>query len=251
MKYVSSRRASLFWAFALLVGMLASGAVQAQTVTIAPDSPTVGNCYPFGGGGNEWPPYAGFVYQNVPAFSLGIGDSFAFDLGVPNDTAIQLQIDLAATTTNGGDTPDGSFITIVSNTQTPANAFGDDVIGNYELQFIAENNFDFPGGGLIIRFSNPSAAYAADNSCDQVMVYGFTSDTSGYFLERFYRDADGVPPWTETNEDSIGAFQVNGTGIVAAENIPVPTMTVYGLILTALGLLLLAGRHFHVSARRR
>lgn len=251
MKHITSRKVSLFGAFALLVGMVSAGAVHAQTVTIAPDSPQVGNCYPFGGGGNDWLPYTAFVYQNVPAFSLGIGDSFAFDLGFPNDAEIQLQIDLVATTVNGGNEPDGSFTTIVTNTQTPANAFGDDVIGNYELQFAAENNFDFPGGGLIIRFSNPSAAYATDNSCTQVMVYGYEADTSGYFVERFYRDADGLPPWGEGSTDSIGAFQVNGTGIVMTENIPVPAMSFYGMILAVLAVLLLASRHFLVSSRRR
>lgn len=249
MRFKLPKKAALISLIALLVSTFVAGTTHAQTVTIEPDTPSVGNCYPFGGGGNAWLPNAGFIYQNVPAFSLNAGDVFAFDLGSPNETAIELQIDLVATTVNGGDIPDGSFTTIVNNTQTPTNPLGDDVIGNFELQFLAESTFNFAGGGLIIRFSNPSTAYAADSSCTQVMVYGFSADTSGYFLKRIYRDNDGVTPWDETATNAIGSFQVGATGSVA-EAKPVPTMSIYSIVMMVLGLLFLVSRHFRKPTKQ-
>ncbi len=181
-------------------------------VTISPATPGVGNCFPFGKGGDDggdpWTPYAGFIYQNIPAFNLLAGDILAFDLGAVNDADIQLDIAMAPTTVNGGNIQSGSFVQVVSNTQTPANPRGDTIVGNFELQFIAEAPFSFPGGGLIIRFSNPSAAYLADTTCDQVLVNADSTDTSGYFVQRFYNDADGVSPWDNPSTGSIGAFQV-------------------------------------------
>ncbi len=212
------------------------------TITIAPAAPAISNCYPFGAGsGGNWP-YTGFVYQNIPAFSLQPGDTLAFDLGAPNDANIQLQIEMAATTVNGGDVPAGAFTTIVPNTQTPANPMGDAITGNFELRFTATASFNFPGGGLIIRFSNPSAAYQLDSSCTQVMVYGASSDASTFFVKRYWSDADGLPPYSSTDTSYIGAFQiVNNTAA------PIPTLSQWGVI-TLVGLL--AFGTFVVTRRR-
>jgi hypothetical protein len=200
-------------ACALASTALVAGVAQAQeTVTISPTSPDVGNCFPFGIGdgppGQDWTPFTGFIYRNLPPFELRPGDALAFDLGAPNDFDIELEIALAATTQNGGIENAGAFTTVVSNTQTPANPRGDTVIGNFELQFASEAAFDFPGGGLIIRFSNPSADYAADGDCDQVLVRATSSDPSGFFLQRFIRDADGAFPWSGGSTSDIGGFQV-------------------------------------------
>lgn len=195
------------------------------TITVAPATPQVGNCFPFGGGGNGWPPFTGFVYKNIPAFNLQPGDTLAFDLGAPNDANIQLQIDMAATTVNGGDVPAGAFTTIVPNTQTPANPMGDAITGNFELRFTATASFNFPGGGLIIRFSNPSAAYQLDSSCTQVMVNGTSSDASGFFVERYYANAVGLPPYQNVDVSSIGAFQIVNNSVA-----PIPTISQWGLI---------------------
>ena len=176
-------------------------------VTISPAAPAVENCFPFGDGGS-WNPYAGFIYQNVPAFNLLPGDTLAFDLGAMNDVNIELDIAMAPTTVNGGNIQSGSFVQVVSNTQTPANPLGDTIVGNFELQFIAEAPFSFPGGGLIIRFSNPSAAYLTANNCNQVLVNASNTDSSGYFVQRFYQDADGVSPWDTLDTGDIGGFQI-------------------------------------------
>src|SRR4051812_4231166 len=138
-------------ATALIAGQVAIGSAQAeQTVNVNPTgAPTDSNEFPFGRG-DVWP-QMGFVYKNVPAFNLKTGDTVAFDLGAQNNVDIQLQIDMAPTTVNGGDVP-GAYTTVVNNSQVPLNPTGNTVMGDYELQFTAQAAFGFPGGGLIIRF---------------------------------------------------------------------------------------------------
>jgi hypothetical protein len=202
-------------ASALAASALTAGTAQAATVTVFPNNPTVGICFPFGiadpASGSRWTPHAAFIYQNVPSFELSTGDTLAFDLGNVNDADIQLRIALARTTTNGGDVEDEPFKTVVTNNQTPLNPRGDTTVGNFELKFTAEAPFSFPGGGLIIRFSDPSTSYQADNTClgnSQNLVKGSSSDTSGFFVKVALRDADGVSPWPDFNTTNIGAFQV-------------------------------------------
>lgn len=203
----------LITSFALLLFVFPRSS-SAQIVTIFPDTPTVDNCFPFGDGvigvpDINWPPFMGFIYQNIPAFELKQGDILAFDLGAVNSADVQLAIELAPTTFNGGDQPVAdSFVQVVSNTQTPFNPNGDTVEGDFELMFITEAPFSFPGGGLIIRFSDPSAAYQLNDNCDQVLVWGASTDTSGFFVKRYWSDMDGVPPYDFEGNDSIGAFAV-------------------------------------------
>jgi hypothetical protein len=202
----------------LVVGgqaMVASaGAV--TTVNVTPAMPnTVGdNCYPFGLGGVEdetWTPYMGFVYKDVPAFQLKTGDKLAFDLVAMNDVDVQLKIELAPTTGNGGDTPSLPFTTVVTNTQTPTNPRGDTTLENYELGFTAEAPFNFSGGGLIIRFSDPSADYLTDTGmghCDAVLGGADSADPSGFFVERYYGDTDGVTPYDHFDVGSLAGFRL-------------------------------------------
>ena len=130
---------------------------------------------------------------------------------------------------------------------------GDEVIGNYELQFSMEADFDFLGGGLIIRFSSPSVAYAADSSCTQVLVSASATDTSGYFVSRIYRDSDGEAPWNVLGGDSIGGFRVDATGspTVTAPATPIPTLSTFGIAIMMMGLLLLAGRRLMGSTKKQ
>jgi hypothetical protein len=183
---------------ALVVGPGAVAAAQAeQTITVAPDTPNAENNFPFGTG-QSWIPYMGFVYKDVPAFQLKPNDVLAFDLSRVNEADDQLDIALAPTLTNGDDIPAAAFTEIVPNTQLPANPRGDTVDGNYELQYRAQTAFNFPGGGLIIRFSNPGTELAADDGSTEAPLSngGSDTDTSGFFVERFVRDLDGVYPWT-------------------------------------------------------
>ena len=114
---------------------------------------------------------------------------------------------MARTTTNGGDQEAEPFVTVAHNTQTPVNPRGNTTVGDFELQWTVEAPFSFPGGGLIIRFSNPSAGYLADGTCTQVLVWGEAADTSGYFVKRVYFDANGVYPWDYQDGTRIGAFR--------------------------------------------
>ncbi|GJM14830.1 MAG: hypothetical protein DHS20C13_01570 [Thermodesulfobacteriota bacterium] len=143
------------------------------------------------------------------------------------------QIEMAATTANGGIDPVLPYTTLVTNDQTPLNPNGDTIIGNFEMMFTVGAPFNFPGGGLIIRFSNPSAQYVANAgfNCDQVLVNAEDTDSSGNFVLRFFRDADGLPPYEEDGDDSIGGFR-----IISAQVAAVPTLSEWGMIATVAGL---------------
>jgi hypothetical protein len=192
-----------------------AAAAAPKTITVAASTPGSGNCWPFDEAINPddptdiWTPYFGFVYKNIPPFDLKRGDTLAFDLDSPNtDHDIQVEIAMAAAA-NGTDTNTSPFRTVVQNTQTPASPRGDSVAGNYELAFTAQGAFEFSGGGLIIRISNPGPSFATDQTCDDSLVgANDESDPSGFFVSRVFNDADGVSPWNGGDEGPIGQFRV-------------------------------------------
>jgi hypothetical protein len=214
------RRRKASFVLAVTVGLFVAGqatvssAGAVTTITTAPAGPigSAANCFPFGSGNDvseQWTPFMGFVYKNVPPFQLRIGDTVGFDLGGVNDADVQLDVAFAATTTNGGDVPAGGFTAVANNSQTPANPRGDTTAGNYELRFTAQAPFTFAGGGLIARFSNPSASYLLDTTCTPVAYRGINSmDASGFFVERVFADADGTAPWDKSGDDSIVPIQL-------------------------------------------
>ncbi len=215
-------------ASAILATAVTAQAAPAATITVAPNEPSLpSNCYPFGlgdpGVGDPWTPFAAWFYKNVPAFELATGDTLAFDLAAQNDADAQLEIALARTTANGGTVEGEPFRTVVSNTQTPLNPRGDTTAGNFEMQFETQAPFSFAGGGLIIRFSNPSATYAGDNGCDSVLGGASASDTSGFFVQRAYEDANGTSPWDTQDPGDIGGFRVTTTDPPAADTDPPET----------------------------
>jgi hypothetical protein len=214
---------------ALAAALIPASLTHAQTVvTVEPDSPTVGNCFPFGDG-DTWLNYMAFFYVNVPAFNLQPGDILAFDLGAQNGADPQLQIEMA--THDGATWPNtdasSPYTTLVTNTQTPENPNGNTIVGDYELRYTVEAPYSFPGGNLIIRFSNPSAAYRTHTSCDQVLVRANASDTSGFFLGRTYNDDDGSAPWDSSSTSSIGGFQVEAQ----EGGTPIPTIGGFGTLM--------------------
>jgi hypothetical protein len=196
-------------AVALLAGQATIGVAHgASTVNVNPAGPNSDpNEFPFGRA-DVWP-QMGFVYQNVPAFNLKTGDTIAFDLGAQNNVDIQLQISMAATTVNGGDVP-GPYTSVVANSQVPLNPRGNTVMGDYELQFTAQAPFNFVGGGLIIRFSSPGGAFATDTvQQDATLINDADStDSSGLFVKRFFNDADGLPPYGDSDNQGIGGFRL-------------------------------------------
>jgi hypothetical protein len=208
---------------ALVGGQAAIASAQASTtVSVTPALRTGSANFPFGRA-NLWPKM-GFVYKNIPAFDLKAGDTIAFDLGAPNDVDIQLQIEMAATTVNGGEIP-GTFTTVVPNTQVPANPLGNSTVGDYELQFTAQAPFHFTGGGLIIRFSNPGGLYAGDttNPVDNMLDVTTSGDSSGFFVKRFWGDADGLPPYDNADSMAISGFRLTLLDLPPATSPPPAT----------------------------
>ena len=190
----------LFHALLALLAVFSTGA-QASTVALQGNATSVNNCIPFGANWNATAPavsYNGFVYQNVPAFSLGVGDTISFDLGSPNDNPIVVDIALATAASNGSSQPDSAGFTQVVSAGTPADPDGNNVQGDFELEFTADAPFSFSGGGLIIRI-NAAGSFVNDTTCTQVLVHSNAADTSGYFVERFYGDPDGQYPWSSSS----------------------------------------------------
>jgi Ca2+-binding RTX toxin-like protein len=148
---------------------------------------------------------------------LKSGDTIAFDLRGANNADIQFDVDLARTTFNGSDISAGPFTRVVLNNQTAApSPRGDSTEGTYDLGYKAITPFSFPGGGLIIRFSNPSPTWvASDNTIGTFQANlggGNAADPSGFFLERSTADPDGVAPWTNSSGGNISAFRVTTAG---------------------------------------
>jgi hypothetical protein len=197
-------------AFATATWPTPGSAAAPNTITIAADTPDADNCWPFGTytGAGDWSPHFAFVYKNIPPFQLRPGDSVAFDLNGANDVDIGLAMAMAPAA-NGTDVNDGPFTT-VANTQVPTSPRGDEITGNYELGWTINSSFAFPGGGLLVRFSDPSPAFAADLSCD-VNIAGASdpTDASGFFVARRYSDPDGVSPWSDGDDSSIGQFRIS------------------------------------------
>ncbi len=83
------------------------------------------------------------------------------------------------------------------------------MIGDYELQFTSQAPFNFSGGGLIIRFSSPGGAFASDLQQDQTLINDANgTDSSGFFVKRFFNDADGLPPYGDSDTQGIGGFRL-------------------------------------------
>ena len=73
-----------------------------------------------------------------------------------------------------------------------------------------DSAFSFAGGGLLIRISRDSSSgYYSDTDCTQVLMHGSSGDSSGYFVQRFYRDSDGGYPWDGSGSSTIGGFEIN------------------------------------------
>ncbi len=165
----------------------------------------------------------GFVYKDLPGFQLKANDKLAFDLTEANNVPIQVKIEMAPTTVNGGDTPAVPYTQLVSDSQLAADPDGDAVFGNYEFEHAATAPFSFPGGGLIIRFSNPGGAFASDITGNTPLTNGGDStDPSGFIVGRFYTDADGVPPYDTTSTIDVAAFRLTIADPAPAPAPPTP-----------------------------
>jgi hypothetical protein len=158
-------------------------------VNIVPKAtPGVGNCIPFGN--NVDFGFAGFIYRNVPAFTLKAGMRIAFDLGGTNDVDVRRDIYVSPADHNPGpgaaNVRATTWTKLVSDSQTPENARGNTVVGDYELVYRVERGFVFNGGGLVVGFAASPPSAVADGGCQQVGVYTDINDPSGMFYARFW-----------------------------------------------------------------
>jgi hypothetical protein len=221
-----TRKTKLVAAGLAAASIVALGAAPAQaaTVTVAPAAPgssPLDNSWPFGQGPN-WGNNMGFIYKNIPAFSLKAGDTISFDLVQENEQAPLLEIGMAQTTVSGGDLPAAPFTPIVPNTVVPTGK-GNTVVDDYDLTYRVATPYSFPGGGLIIKFTNRSPAFT-DGTSTQVFLDRQTTgaDPSGQFAHWFAQDPDGAPPWSLLAQDRIAGFRLNIADSPAAAN---PTNT--------------------------
>lgn len=149
-------------------------------------SPRVGNCIPFGN--NTTSGFSGFVYRDVPAFSMRPGTRFAFDLGGLNDVDVRRNVYFAPTHEDPelGGVAAVEWTQVVSEQQVPENPRGNTVVGDYELVYTSESDFSFGGGGLAVGFGAAPPGSHQDRGCEQVVVHTNRNDPSGHFYARFW-----------------------------------------------------------------
>ena len=178
-----------------------------EEIVIDGQTHIVENCLPFSAGANQYNNFKGFIYKNIPSFSLSTGDIIAFDVAVKNDVIVELDIAFATTISNGSDTPDDDGFTTIIQNGIPSNEYGDTVKFNFDLEFTVQYPFTHKGGGLIVRFK-PVGNFINDSTCPHSLVASTSTDSSNLFLKRFYADDDGIYPWAATEDKNIGIMKI-------------------------------------------
>jgi hypothetical protein len=155
----------------------------------------VNNCIPFGN--NTDYGFTGFIYRDLPAFTLPGGHTFGFDLGGLNDVATKRNIYFATANKNpdppvieGGNVVSQGvaaekWVQVVREVQTPKNPQGDTEIGNFELRYRAMADFVFTGGALIVGFGSAPPGNYQDVGCEATVAGTVSDDASGHFYARF------------------------------------------------------------------
>jgi hypothetical protein len=160
----------------------------AGALNVVPSTPKVGNCMPFAN--NVDFGFSGFIYRNIPAFTLRPGTVIAFDLAGINDRDVRREIYFSAADHNPGPGKGNvralGWTKVVSDTQVPSTPRGNSTVGDYELRYRAESDFTFGGGGFIIGFAASPPSTFADLGCEQVGVHTSGGDASGNFFARFW-----------------------------------------------------------------
>jgi OmpA-OmpF porin, OOP family len=205
---------------ALLCGTVALSPAAAEVITIddgaTPSTVDIPFTCSVGGEGPLWQPAMGFVYRNVEAFALTPGDTIAFDIqmrvGDPADLAFLPQLDIALAHASNpllpfkpDDLP-GSDFTIVANDAIAASS-GNRIVQDYDLAFTVDRSFTFPGGGLIIRVTDPRGALATRDftGCLPVITSDLQPSGTNRLVGTFVREM-GEYPWL--GENTIASPQV-------------------------------------------
>src|SRR5688572_29247847 len=182
------------------IPMSVAAVLPAGSVAVEPQSATlINNCIPFGS--NIVLGFTGFIYRNVPAFTLSPGDKIAFDLGRLNGQDTRRDIYFSAASTNPARAVvSGSnlvsqnvralqWVKVASETEIPLNPRGNTIVGDYELEYTAITSFSFGGGGFMIGFAASPPATIVDGGCEQVLVHTTGFDVSNNFYTRFLAKA--------------------------------------------------------------
>jgi hypothetical protein len=197
------------------------------------------NVIPFGN--NVLFGFTGFVYRNVPAFTLDVGDIIAFDLKFPNSVAVRRNIFFATANKNPavcaldqstldvvpqGIAASSGWTMVVSENQVPQNPSGGDaVVGNFELRYVAEAPFAFPGGGLLVGFQgSPPATFADDTrdlGSDGFLVHTDCTDPGGHFYARLLFLPD-LPTGAVDNPETSDGVLIGGI-VIFGEGGPAQT----------------------------
>ena len=197
-----------------ITAMLASHRASADVITIDDGGREATASIPFtcstGPEDNLWKPAMGFVYRNVEPFELVPGDTIAFDIQMratdPDDIGFRPEVDIALAHASDpqdpfkpDDLPGPTDFTTVARNATASGA-GNRIVHDYDLVFTVDAPFHFPGGGLIIRITNPQGALATRSSADCLPVITADAQPTGTnrLVGTFKLEA-GEWPWTIEN----------------------------------------------------
>jgi hypothetical protein len=120
----------------------------------------------------NWEPFSIFRYKNLPAFSMRIGDTLAFDITdtIPFPTTMSDSNPLYKSVAFA--TPAEVYSTVV--TQNCIGTPGNSIIGDFDLRLPISAPFTFLGGTLLIRMEK-----GIDIADCIAFNGGFAVDTSG------------------------------------------------------------------------
>ncbi len=115
---------------------------------------------------------------------------------------------------------------VVSEDQVPQSPSGGDaVVGNFELRYVAEAPFAFPGGGLLVGFQgSPPATFADDTrdlGSDGFLVHTDCEDPGGHFYVRLTNLPD-LPTGTLDNPTTSDGVVIGGM-VIFGEGGPAQT----------------------------
>jgi cysteine-rich repeat protein len=205
-------------ALAIAVAVVAPRRSSADVITINDGGQPGTAAIPFtcslGVDGEIWLPSMGFIYRNVEPFELAVGDTVAFDIqrqaADPPDLGFLPQVDLALAHASDpnlpfkpDDLPGTSDFTIIAHAGIAASP-GNRIVEDYELAFTADTPFSFPGGGLIIRVTNPQGVLATrnDGACLSVITADLQPTGTNRLVGTFKLEA-GEYPWLVENTTAM------------------------------------------------
>ena len=213
--YLRFGRQGLMLATVIAVALGAPRRASADVITIDDGNVPGTTAIPFtcsiGMDNQIWLPSMGFVYRNVEAFQLSPGDIIAFDIQMPPmgpqpNLGFYPQLDIALAYAPDPLTPfkpddlrgggRASDFTIVAHAAAAASQ-GNPMPGDYDLAFKVDAPFNFPGGDLIIRVTNPIGTLASkmESECLPVITADTQPSGSNRLVGTFKLDSDAEYPW--------------------------------------------------------